>query len=233
MQQIRLILIGILLFTASCKKDNYYKDSGSHDPQFKGSTLDYLDAIPFYFDSVAAVVRLAGMEEVFTSDSLTFFAPTDKSIYTLIRDLNSNLYAQGYDTVKVLADIPSSIWQNYLQMYMFHGINQLKDYPQIDYGLISVYPGQGYLSWNGTPMNIGVIYNDDNGVKYVGYRQLSISYIPDPARPLSNWNTEFVASSNILTDNGVVHTLNTNHIYFGFNFGRFLADMKAQSGNGG
>ncbi|SEW22096.1 hypothetical protein SAMN05428988_3285 [Chitinophaga sp. YR573] len=233
MQQIRCVLIGILLLVASCKKDNYYKDSGAHDPHFKGSTLDYLDATPFYFDSVAAVVRLAGMEEVFKSDTLTFFAPTDISILRLIKDLNYNLYSQGYDTVKVLSDVPSAIWQNYLEMYMFHGANQLKDYPQIDYGLIAIYPGQGYLSWNGTPMNIGVIYNDDNGVKYVGYRQLTLAYIPDPARPRDNWYMVHVASSNILTDNGVVHTLDVNHLFFGFDQNRFAADMKAVMQSGG
>jgi hypothetical protein len=233
MQQIRCVLIGILILITACKKDHYYKDSGTHDPHFKGSTLDYLDAVPFYFDSVAAVVRLAGMDSVFKSDTLTFFAPSDKSILNLIKDLNRELYAQGYDTVKVLADIPASIWQKYLQMYMFHGANQLKDYPQVDYNLIAIYPGQGYLSWNSTPMNIGVVYNDDNGVKYVGYRQLSIAYIPDPARPRDNWYREYIASSNIITDNGVVHTLNMNHQYFGFDISRFVADMKALTENGG
>jgi len=233
MQQIRCVLISILFLAASCKKDNYYKDSGTHDPHFKGSTMDYLDATPFYFDSVAAVVRLAGMEEVFKSDTLTFFAPTDISILRLIKDLNNNLYAQGYDTVKVLSDVPSAIWQNYLEMYMFHGANQLKDYPQIDYSLIAIYPGQGYLSWNGTPMNIGVIYNDDNGVKYVGYRQLTLAYIPDPARPRDNWNMVHVASSNIITNNGVVHTLDINHLFFGFDQNRFAADMKAVMQSGG
>jgi hypothetical protein len=233
MQQIRCVLIGILILVAACKKDKYYKDSGTHDPHFKGSTMDYLDAVPFYFDSVAAVVRLAGMEEVFKSDTLTFFAPTDKSILRLIVDLNINLYALGYDTVKVLADVPPAIWQNYLARYMFHGANQLKDYPQIDYNLVAIYPGQGFLSWNGTPMNIGVVYNDDNGVKYVGYRQLSLAYIPDPAKPRDNWNIVRVASSNILTDNGVVHTLDVNHLYFGFDLGRFVADMKDVMENGG
>jgi hypothetical protein len=233
MQQIRCVLIGILILVTACKKDQYYKDSGSHDSHFKGNTLDYLDSVPFYFDSVAAVVRLSGMEEVFRSDTLTFFAPSDKSIRNLVRDLNYSLYAEGYDTVKVLADIPSAIWQKYLQMYMFHGANELKDYPQIDYNLVSIYPGQGYLSWNGTAMNIGVIYNDDNGVKYVGYRQLSIAYIPDPSRPRDNWNRQDIASSNILTDNGVVHTLNTNHLHFGFDFNKFLSDMKALAENGG
>ena len=130
--------------------------------------------MPFYFDSLATIVRLAGMQEVFEKDTLTFFAPTDRSILYLIQTLNTNLFRQGYDTVKALSDIPQSIWQKYLQRYMFHGANQLKDYPQIDFSLRSIYPGQDYLSWNNTPMNIGVVYNDDNGVKYVGYRQLTI-----------------------------------------------------------
>lgn len=233
MQHIRYALLGILLLVAACKKDAYYRDSGNHDPHFQGSTMDYLDSLPFYFDSVATIVRLAGMEETFKSDTLTFFAPNDKSIRFLMRDVNSELYSTGYDTLKGLSDVPANIWQKYLEVYMFHGANQLKDYPQVDYNLLNVYPGQGYLSWNATPMNIGVIYGDDNGVKYVGYRQLSIAYIPDPARPLNNWRIESVSSANILTHNGVVHTLSQNHVYFGFNPGNFLADIQAALQNGG
>jgi hypothetical protein len=218
---------------SACHKDDYYQDSGTHNPNFKGSTLEYLDAVPLYFDTVAAIVRLAGMEEVFRKDTLTFFAPTDKSVLRLLTTLNNDLFRQGYDTVKALSDVPGEIWSKYLQMYMFHGANQLKDYPQIDYDLLNIYPGQGYLSWNGMPMNIGVVYNDDNGVKYVGYRQLSISCIPDPANPRADWITDYVASSNIVTYNGVVHTLTGDHRYFGFMSRWFVADMIAIIENGG
>lgn len=228
-----LVALGVLLWMSACKKDDYYRDSGTHDPHFKGSTMDYLDAVPFHFDSIAAIVRLAGMEEVFKQDTLTFFAPTNRCVRRLVENLNDQLYLLGYDTIKVLADVPAVVWRQYLQMYMFHGANQLKDYPQIDYNLIAIYPGQGYLSWNGTPMNIGVIYNDDNGVKYVGYRQLSLAYIPDPARPRDNWVRADIASSNILTYNGVVHVLVDNHYYFGFDFGKFLSDMRAVMQAGG
>jgi hypothetical protein len=233
MQQVKYVLMGLLLLVCACKKDQYYKDSGSHDPRFKGSTIAYLDSNPFYYDTIAAVVRLAGMEEVFKSDTITFFAPPDNSVRNIMRELNYQLFRSGYDTLKVLGDIPAAVWAKYLSLYTFHGANQLKDYPQIDYNLVNVYPGQGYLSWGGEPMNIGVIYNDDNGVKYVGYRQLSIAYIPDPARPLWNWYVERVASSNILTDNGVVHTLNNNHYFFGFTISRLIADVEAAMQNGG
>lgn len=223
----------ITLCVFACKKDEYYRDSGTQDPHFKGNTLTYLDSVPFFFDSVAAIVRLAGMEEEFTKDTLTFFAPTDRSVMNTVRTLNVNLFMLGYDTIKVLSDVPQVIWQKYLQRYMFHGANQLKDYPQIDFSLKSIYPGQSYLSWNNTAMNIGVIYDDDNGVKYVGYRHLALSYIPDAAYPLDNWSTANISSSNILTDNGVVHTLDKNHYVFGFSITDFLYDMVSVMENGG
>lgn len=233
MRTILCLMTALILGLCACSKDEYYQDSGTHDPAFKGTTLDYLDAVPFYFDTVAAIVRLAGMENVFKSDTLTFFAPTDRSVLRLMRRLNADLYFLGYDTVKALSDVPQEIWFKYLQRYMFHGSNELKDYPQIDYNLVNTYPGQGYLSWNGTPMNIGVVYNDDNGVKYVGYRQLSIACIPDPAKPRENWIVDYVASCNITTYNGVVHALNDNHVYFGFESNLFIADVVAVMENGG
>ncbi|GAA4319652.1 hypothetical protein [Compostibacter hankyongensis] len=216
-----------LALSACQKEEDYYHDSGLHNPYFEGSVLDYLDAQPFYFDTVSLIVRLSGMEDVFKNDSVTFFAPTDRSVERLIRNTNNYLYLLGYDTVRTLGDVPQGIWRKYLTLYLFHGANQLKDYPQIDYDLIPTYPGQGYLSWDGQPMNIGVIYNDDNGVKYVGYRQLTIDYIPDTGHPRDNWIVGYVASSNILTDNGTVHVLSDEHLFFGFDIDQFVSDMQA------
>lgn len=232
---LRMILFSTLILMSlfACKKDEYYRDSGTQDPHFNGNTLAYLDAVPFFFDSLAQIVRLSGMEDVFTKDTLTFFAPTDRSIMNLVELMNDNLYMYGYDTIQTLSDVPQVVWQKYLQRYMFHGANQLKDYPQIDFSLKSIYPGQDYLSWNNTTMNIGAIYTDDNGVKYVGYRQLTISYIPDLTYPYDNWNTAMVSSSNILTDNGVVHTLDKDHNYFGFDIETFLYDMISVMQTGG
>lgn len=227
------LLMIALTALSSCKKNNYYLDSGLANPYFDGNVVDYLNAKPFYFDSVAAIVKLAGMEDIFTSDTLTFFAPTDYSILNLIKSTNSALYSGGFDTIRTLQDVPPEIWRKYLSLYLFHGANQLKDYPQIDYSLLINFPGQMYYSWDNQPMNIGVVYNSDNGVKYVGYRQLSISYIPDAAAPTANWTTSFVASCNILTKNGVVHVLSANHATFGFAPGKFAQDVQAVFANSG
>lgn len=222
-----ILIVAVLGFTACQKEKDYYLDSGLANPYFKGSVLSYLNAQPFLFDSVATIVNLAGMDSVFTSDSLTFFSPTDYSVGNLIQSTNNYLYTNGYDTLHSLQEVPMAVWRKYLTCYMFHGASQLKDYPQIDYQLLVNYAGQTYYSWDKQPMNIGVVYNDANGVKYVGYRQLSLAYIPDVSRPTADWRVANVASCNILTDNGVVHVLSTDHQYFGFDQDKFAKDIIA------
>lgn len=234
-----LVLLMAVAAVSSCQKEkDYFLDSGQANPYFKGTIVDYLNAKPFYFDSVALIVNLAGMDSILAHDSVTFFAPTDRSIERLISAVNDELFYLQYDTIRTLQDVPANIWRKYLSRYMFHGANQLKDYPQIDYDLLVNYPGQGFLSWGGAPMNIGVIYYNDNGVKYVGYRQLSIAYIPDVSAPTRNWSVNYVASCNILTDNGVVHVLADGNpqmgdqspsganLYFGFDISGFTNDME-------
>jgi hypothetical protein len=233
-----LLIVLLAAVLSSCQKSkDYYLDSGQANPYFKGTVMDYLDAKPFYFDSLALIVKLAGLDSVLTNDSVTLFAPMDPSIARLINAANSELFFAQYDTIRTLQDVPGNIWRKYLSRYIFHGANQLKDYPQIDYDLLVNYPGQGYLSWDGAPMNIGVIYYNDNGVKYVGYRQLSIAYIPDVSSPTFNWTVNYVGSSNILTDNGVVHVLSDGNPqmgdqspsganpFFGFDIDGFINDM--------
>lgn len=239
--RVLLLAMAAVLTFASCQKESdYYLDSGLSVPAFDGTVEGYLNSQPFYFDSITAIIKLAGMDSIFQNDSVTFFAPTDRSVLRLIQFTNTLLYAVGRDTIQTLDDVPQLIWRKYLSRYLFHGRNMLKDYPQIDYDLLPTFPGQGYISWDGTPMNIGVIFHDaksgtddDNVIKYAGYRQLSIAYIPDLAHPTENWIHSEVASSNLSTTNGVVHVLNDQHIYFGFDQGEFLNDMDAIFGSAG
>lgn len=223
------IFLFILLATA-CKKDDYYLDTGTIDPHYKGTILDYLKEKPFYFDTLVSVIKLAGMEEVFTKDTVTFFAPTDHSIQNTVMILNVNLYALGKDTIKTLGEVPPEVWKKYLSFYLFKGINELKDYPQIDFELLRTYPGQNYVSYNNRVMNIGVVYNSANDVKYVGYRQLYLTYIEKPAQIMKSYQNAPVASSNIKPLNGVIHVLSDQHFFFGFSPFDFVNDYQIYKG---
>ncbi|MFD2148548.1 hypothetical protein [Mucilaginibacter antarcticus] len=90
---ITLIVCSVVLTitVSSCSKDKYYKDGGLANPQFNGTVLQYLQSNPVKFDSVVQVIKLAGMEEVFSKESITFFAPTDEVIRRTIGIVNGKI----------------------------------------------------------------------------------------------------------------------------------------------
>jgi len=223
------------LFLGACKRDEYYTDGGKANPYFDGTMLQYLDSKPSQFDSIAQIIRLAGLEETFNNEEFTFFCPSDRNIKELIGDyrsggVNYSLYQLDRDTIQTLSDVDPLIWRKYLLRYMFKGKNVLADYPQIDPNLPNVYPGQNYYAYDNSISKIGVFYNDavssdgKSVLKYMGYRQLYIYYIPNLSYPD---NTVFnrVSSSDIQPTNGVVHVLDYTLANFGFTVGEVISDI--------
>ena len=216
-----IFIFAILLTFTACERDEYYQDGGKAVAKFNGDMLQYLESKPVPFDTIAQLVKLAGLEETFKNETFTFFAPSDEyikqTIGTIHTDgLNRRLYNLDKDTVINLSDIHPLIWRKYLQRYMFKDANLLKDYPQIDFGQKLMFPGQLYYAYDKSVFNIGVEFGDANGIKYIGYRSILISYIPDISRPDDNWRTTRVSSSDIQPKNGVVHTLQWDGGNFGF-----------------
>lgn len=251
MKNLIITCCALLLVLNACKRDNYYKDGGLAKADFNGNMLQYLESKPIPFDTIAQLVKLAKLDTIFTKDDLTFFAPSDAIFKLTLGDIHSNddnqrgrkqrpslnqlLFQAGRDTIKTLDQVDGAIWRKYLMRYMFHGANRLKDYQQIDFSLRSLYGGAIYNSYGGTPTTIGVVYNDvskgdaNKGdysvVKYIGYRQLSISYILDISKPDGAAITNFVSSSDIKPTNGVVHALEYDGIDFGFSLYDLFTDI--------
>lgn len=222
-----LLIAGFVIGMSSCQKD-YYKDSGIHDPHYNGTVLDYLKSRPDLFDTLVQVIHLAGMDDVFQHNTITFFAPADSSIEKSLDLLNMQLYMEGEDTVSELSQISPEVWRAELSLYLFEGKHLLDDYPQLDINAKPAFPGQYYTSYDGRSMNIGVIYYDAGGVQYAGYRQLVISYIPSLSSPLDAWYTTQVASVNIQPTNGVIHALRYSDHFFGFSVMDFVQNAIEQ-----
>ena len=217
-----LIAVSITLFTA-CQKEKYFFDSGTQKGTFNGSILAFLKSKPVYFDTLTRVIEIAGMNEVLDKENVTFFAPTSSAIYKSVKGLNLYLRQNGRDTVAKLEQIKPEAWRELLSQYIFKGTNKLKDYPQIDTLNMAAFPGQGYTSRSGRTMNIGVLFNDavsyeegveKSRVKYAGYRQLFIAYIPNYADPKVGLINAPVATSDVSPTNGVVHVLAQEGFYF-------------------
>ncbi|RZK74582.1 MAG: hypothetical protein EOO92_17000 [Pedobacter sp.] len=64
-------------------------------------------------------------------------------------------------------------------------------------------------------------------IKYAGYRQLFLAYIPDLSNPLISLVNIPVATSDIQTNTGVIHVLNRPKHNFGFNTDRFIEEVIA------
>lgn len=222
-----LALGSILILFGSCKK--YYFDSGIHDSKYQGSTMEYLKSKSSVFDSTIVIIKLAGLEELLDKENVTFFAPPSGSVFKSIKRLNNSLRSVGKDTVATLEQIKPEVWRNTLSQYIFSGSFLLKDYPQRDTLVYTAYPGQNYASYGGRIMNVGTLFNDAGGVQYAGYRQLFLAYIPDLSNPQTALQNNPVATSDIKTNNGVLHVLTKSKHNLGFNTDTFI-DQVMSSG---
>jgi hypothetical protein len=218
-----LKIIAITLIVASiqtsCTDDSYLVDGGKSNPVFDGTVWDFICSRPDYFAELKSAIEIAGMESVFRDDEITFFAPPDPSLTSSLNYISLYRYSyQGKDSLRSLAQIKPEIWREFIGMYIIKGKYLLKDIPQIDTTMVSAYGGQAYVSYNGRPMNMGVVYYDvisgSTRIKYAGYRQLIYSYIYDfTDRDMQN---AYVATSDIQTSNGVVHVIRFSGHIFGF-----------------
>jgi hypothetical protein len=211
----------------SCQKESYFNNTGVLEPNYNGTSLDYLKEKGYQFDSLVKIIHLAGLDDVFENKDVTFFAPGDSSITLAVQFLNVVLKTYGKDTVSDLSQIAPSVWRQNLDMYIFNGTQKVENYPQLDLSSLPSFHGQAYTCYDSLRiMNIGAVYDDASGVKYAGYRHLVLSYIPSYSAPLVNWINAFVASSDIKTKNGVIHALRyTTHI-FGFDVYKFVSDAE-------
>jgi hypothetical protein len=218
---IALCSVFLMFLIGACKQDDYYLDGGKANPQFSGNVLQYLESNPTKFDTLVRIIRIAGLEDMFSNEEITFFAPTDEVFRRTIGQvnripqfendpyvgkLNQGLFELGKDTITQFEDVPAEIWKKYLLRYVFRGKMRLRDYPQLDFGLRQLYPGGYFQTYERDLANIGVVFNTANDIRYAGARQISISYIPDPSNR-EGFYAAAVATSDVQPTNGVVHVL--------------------------
>lgn len=215
-------ILSIFIIVVSCSK-GYYEDGGVHSPTYDGTIMQFLKSRPELFDTLVKVINYTKYTSLLDDPKakVTFFAATNQSIAKSMTSLNRVLYNKGQDTVLDVKQVSPEVWEKFIALYIYNDKSLLKDYPQLDTNNLLVYPGQGYLSIAGEPMNIGSFYNDVTSsnsdgilqvIKYAGYRQLIVSY----SNP--------VATSDIQPANGVIHVLQFLKHSFGFSAADFSAN---------
>ncbi|WP_343704604.1 hypothetical protein [Chitinophaga sp.] len=214
-----LALVCLVLLTQACKKD-YYVDGGLANPYYNGTIYDYLTEKTLYFDTIKQIIDLAGLKDMMTSDTVTFFAPTDDVIRVAMNDLNGQRYATMKDSVDI-EDIGAEVWRKFLGMYIMQGKRVAGSFPRVSLENNNAFPGINYIMLDGYILNIGLEYTSYNGVEAVGPRILMVTDITyDPTNFKNNPKVK-VVSSDIQPKNGVVHALSISH-NFGFRRGEFV-----------
>lgn len=208
-----LLLLCIVLLTQACKKD-YYKDGGTANPYYDGTIYDYLTEKTMYFDTIRAIVDLAGLKDMMTKEEITFFSPTDNVIKVAMNRINGSRFADGKDSVKI-ADIGAEVWRKFLGMYIMKGKHLAGSFPRVSYNNINAFPGINYVMLDNYILNIGLEYTNYNGVEAVGPRILVVTDVTYDPRNFRNNPRVQVVSSDIQPKNGVVHALSITH-QFGF-----------------
>lgn len=225
-----LIAIPFMLLSWSCNNKDYFDDSGTHQANYDGTMLQYIEARSNnpkdLFDTLLMVIQLAGMENTIANEQITFFAPTDPSIRNAVRSLNIELFNTGQDTIKELSEVDSRVWKKMLQGYIVRGNLGLVDFPQVDTVALNAFAGRLYQTLDpDLIINIGTVFHDlkngDVTIKYQGPRQLLYSFIPDISRPTTAWKNAYVATSNIAPSNGRLHVIRYIDHQFGFSSTRF------------
>lgn len=220
-------LVGLLLGLGymSCS-DDYLEDGGTHNPYYGGTIWEFLQSRPDCFGDLVKIIEWTGMEGIFKDSTFTFFAPQDLSVKKTIDYVNRIRYVyEGKDSITDFRQIKPAVWKEYLLQYMIPGKYLLKDIPQIDTSNMAAYGGQAYVSYSGRPMNVGVVYHDEKGVKYAGYRQLLYSYVFSYVD--YDMMNAYVATSDIQPVNGAVHVIRFTGHAFGFSPYDFYAKADA------
>jgi len=203
---------------ASCKKNDYYIGGSLHNPNFNGTTYDYLKTNPL-FDTLVLLIDKTGLKDEVNAANNTFFAPTDYSIKKYVKEVvqeRKRLEANDENLIFDFKDLDFAQLKDSVRAYIFSekieraGLDANGKYFNAKDGEkrhISLRddPGGGYSSGGLT-----------NIPKYVYFTKVigTLDPLDNSSVPSEEKDARIVAqTSGILTTNGVLHVLANGHTF--------------------
>ncbi len=199
MKNIGLLLLLFSLF--SCETKYNYIDTGLANGRFDGTMYDYLHSSSYDWDSTLLLVERAGLRDLFQGkqagyEKMTFFGPTNLSILRWMIE-------QGYDAIQ---DIPVEVCRDILLKHVVAGVHKRDDIPRGEQilGQTQGEGGEVFTNAFGTKFWIYSFRDTYHDIPDVGPVYLKI--ISFDSRAMID-----VASTDIETDNGFVHSLDYSY----------------------
>lgn len=216
------VFFSALVFHTGCTKEKGFYSTPNINA---GTTLDtyaYLKSKPGVYDSLLSVIDKLGMRQTLRDSNITLFAVSNASFQIAIKNLNDIRKTKGKNAVflsqiasgkaAVSADIgkaksDSANLDTMVSRYIIKGPYKSTDF--------TVGDGQNIFSVRGNyPMHGKRLYADAQGMDNGGSEIIEFAntkrsvFVP-------NWALATTSSVNIKTKNGIVHLLQSDHV-FGF-----------------
>lgn len=186
-----------LLSLLSCETHYGHIDSGLAQGKFDGNMYEYLHSNAYDWDSTLVLIDRAGLQDLFRGErngykEVTFFGPTNLSIIRW-------MIQQGYQS---LEEVPVALCEELILRHVVSGIHLRDEIPRGE-TVLSQTQGTG-----------GTVLTSARGTRFWIY-SFREPYMDVPnagpvvlyIRSLETTAAIDVASTNIETDTGVVHSL--------------------------
>lgn len=212
--------LAVILLLASCKKDKYKNDGGTHDPHVNMTTYDYLKQHGS-FDSLVKAIDMAGLKDAINGD-VTFFAVTNWGVrdWMLAKKQQKIIEVGSENIVFGMKDVSAAVLKDSLRMYIFPGKIQRENLNTKGAYFTSLIGPMGsnirqYIKLRRiTPYNNYLEYVDYvNFTKVIGTLdadELDFASIPNALKDV----TVDCQTSGIITTTGILHVLDNRHRLF-------------------
>ena len=213
---IKYIVIVVVLFTfGSCETNYGTINTGLANGKFDGSMYEYIQANHYDWDSLVLMIDRAGLKDVFTGEragyeEITFFGPTNHTIrlwmYKSEQRWDSELQQmvvikKAYNRVD---EIPVEEWRRLVMEHVVKGIYMRDDIPEGT--LAESGDREGGMTLTGVEGNSFWIFSFRGMYQGIaGQGAVSLKLISEIGQEIK------VASSNLESDNGVVHSLHYDY----------------------
>ncbi len=201
-----LLFITVIAFVSSCKKEQSIYRHAVPAHEVSTSTYDFLKTQNGLYDTLLYLIDKVGLRDTLTNAQVTFFAPQDYSINTAMHNLNIARRQNGDNGNWTIDSVRTGTWDTLLHRYLLGGI---VDLDSLDYA-----DGVNLITPYGYEMNGKTITLSASGIKNGGSKEIEYSD-KNRSRFTKDWVSAFTRTVNLKTKNGLLHVLNTNHV-FGF-----------------
>jgi phosphopantetheine adenylyltransferase len=200
----QFFLIGLTAISIiACQRDAGFYDHKALSQTVPVNTYDYLKSKKGTFDSMVLVIDRLGLKPTLSDSSITVFAVTNNSFRLAVNNLNNTRKIAGKSPLN-LSNMDYIQLDTIITQYIMRG-KYPTDSMQNQDGLLLSGVRYGY-QMNARLMTAATSGFQNGGPKIINYSDTKWSQFQ------RNWSTTSTSSSNILTTNGVVHTINQDHI---------------------